>query len=65
MLTGSRVRFVVVTVTELIELEVGVLTVRVASDRLQTAKEQGLTHHAEVLAQGVHDLDTGVKRKAL
>ena len=63
MHTGSRVRFVVVTISELIELEVAVFTVRVASDRLQSTEEQGLTHHTEVLAQGVHDLDTSVKRQ--
>ena len=52
-----------IAVSELIELEVAVFAVRVTSDGLQTAKEQGLTHHTEVLAQGVHDLDAGVERQ--
>ena len=41
---SDLLRAVVVAVTELIELQVGVLAVRIALDTLQSAKEQGLTH---------------------
>ena len=53
---GNLLRAIVVAVAKLIELEVGILAVGVALNTLQSAKEQGLTHHTQVLAQWVHNL---------
>ena len=45
-----------IDIAELEELHVVDLAVLVEGDTLETAPEQGLAHHVEVAAQGIHDL---------
>ena len=54
-----------VAITELIELEVVVLAVRITCDGLQATKEQRLTHHTQILTERVHDLYALSQRKLL
>ena len=61
---GNLLCVVVVAVAKLIELQVGVLAVGIALDTLESTKEQGLTHHTQVLAQWVHDLHAGSQRQS-
>ena len=60
---GNLLCIVVVAVAKLVELEVGILAVGIALDTLESAKEQGLAHDAQVLAEWVHDLDASGQRQ--
>ena len=57
----SRHSVEVIAIAELVELEVSVLAVGVTLYALQTAEQQRLAHHAQVLRKRVHDLHTTVE----
>ena len=48
---------VFIHIAELIQAQVGVLVVDVAGNALQATEEQRLTHHVQVAAEGVHDVN--------
>ena len=54
-----------ICVAELIELQIAVLPVRITCDGLQSAEQQCLSHHAQVLTQRVHDLHALAQRHLL
>ena len=58
---GCGLSVVVVAIAELVEFEVGILAVGIALDTLQSAEEQGLTHHAQILRKRVHYLDARIQ----
>ena len=58
-----RVKAVAVAIFE--ESQVWHATVRVAADALQASEEERLSEHAEVLAQGIHQLDTSLRLERL
>ena len=56
---------IVVAIAELIELQIRILTVRIALYRLQSAEQQRLTHYRQVLRQRVLDFHTTVQPRAV
>ena len=47
----------VIAVSELEELQVGILAVGIVLDTFQTAEQQGCTHYVQVVAQRIHQVD--------
>ena len=53
----ALVSVIEVSVTEFEELQVGILTVGIVLDAFETTEQQSLTHHVQVVAQWVHQVN--------